>query len=190
MRARLQEIPDLGQQGLLRRERSGRCGFFALRAHEPPQKFDDEEEDGERDNEKVEHFPEEQPIRDLLAVQHKLPCEIALLARHEDADERHEHMLDQRINQLPESRANDHPTARSMTLPLNAKCLNSSTRDQACRVGTLDASRCTGSIRAAFLRASHAHTPCRYSKSDDLPLPLAHDTHGQHGTQEGLLLLP
>src|SRR5689334_5437549 len=38
------------------------------------------------------------------------------------------------------------PMARSMTLPLKAKFLNSSNKDHACRVGTTDAIRCTGSI--------------------------------------------
>src|SRR5256885_9831429 len=76
----LQEIPNLGQQGLLLRQwRRGRR-FFLLGFHEPSKKLDDTEEDGRRDNEKVDHLPQEQPVGDLFAMHHELPGERALLA--------------------------------------------------------------------------------------------------------------
>src|SRR5207248_7859919 len=51
----LQEIPHLGQQGLLLRQWRRVRRFFVLGFHEPSQKLDDTEEDGGRDKEKVDH---------------------------------------------------------------------------------------------------------------------------------------
>src|SRR2546426_8526747 len=46
-----------------------------------------------RDNEKVDHFPEKQPVGDFLAMDHDLPLEIALLSRQQHADEGHDDVL-------------------------------------------------------------------------------------------------
>src|SRR5262249_59162790 len=52
---------------------------------------------------------------------------------------------------LPNAAPMMTPTARSTTLPLNAKFLTSSKSDQVCRVGTTDATCLSGSLDSARL---------------------------------------
>src|SRR5437879_7329936 len=82
------------------------------RPYEPPEKLDDEEEDDHRDHQKVDHFPEEEPVRDFFAMDHRFPLEVTLLARHKHADQRHNNVLDQRVDDLAECRADDHPNGQ------------------------------------------------------------------------------
>src|SRR5205823_7692377 len=104
----LQEIPNLDQQCLILGQWRRSRRFFLFGLHKPAEKLDDEEKDSRRDKEKVDHLPEEQPVRDLFAMYHELPGEIALLAWQQHADERHEEVLDQGVDELAKGRPNDH----------------------------------------------------------------------------------
>src|SRR6185295_16397040 len=81
---------------------------FFLRAHHPAEKLDDEDEQHEGKDQKVHDLAEEQAVRHLLAVDHPLPLEVAPLAGHHHADERHDDVLHQRIDDLAERGADDH----------------------------------------------------------------------------------
>src|SRR5215471_10406470 len=105
----LQEIPDLCQQFLLLGEWRRRGSFLLSRLHEPPQKLDDEEENGQRDQEKVDHLSEKQPIRDFLPMDDSLPLEMAMLSCEQHTDQGHDEVLDQRVDDLAEGRPDDHP---------------------------------------------------------------------------------
>src|SRR2546426_537527 len=93
------------------------------RPHEPSEKLDNEEKEGHRDNQKVDHFPEEQPIRNLLAMNPRLPLLITLLARQHHTDQGHDNVLDERVDHLTERRPDDHTNGQIDDIAFERKIL-------------------------------------------------------------------
>src|SRR5919197_4391305 len=75
---------------------------------------------------------------------------------------------------LPNAAPMITPMARSTTLPLNAKVLNSAKRDQVCRVGTTDATCLSGSLDSARLNGLIIDA-LSARDSPDVPLVLQED---------------
>src|SRR6185436_4073643 len=107
-RPALQQVADLGEQLLVLRRRRGRGVLLLLLAHHPAEKLDDKDEEHQGEDQEVHDLAEEQAVGDLLAVEHPLPLEVALLAGHHHADEGHDDVFHQRIDDLAEGGADDH----------------------------------------------------------------------------------
>src|SRR5262249_35138846 len=80
---------------------------------------------------------------------------------------------------LPNAAPMITPMARSTTLPLNAKFLNSSNRDQVWRVGTTDATCLIGSLDSARLNGLIIYFLSARG-SPDAPLILKEGTTSSH----------
>src|SRR5271157_890036 len=118
LRCVLQQVADLGEQLFLLGRSRGGLGFFLLEMHDPAQKLHDEKEEGRGNDQEVDDVSEEQTVRNVLTVDPEHPVFVALVAREDNADNRHDNVIDKRFDDVAEGAADDHAHGQVDHIPL------------------------------------------------------------------------
>src|SRR5271157_3189141 len=103
----LEQVANLGEQFLVFCQRRA-LGFFLPEMHDPAQELHDEKEEGRGHDQEVDDISKEQTVLNVLTFNPEHPVFIALVAREDDADNWHDNVIDQRLDDVAEGAADDH----------------------------------------------------------------------------------
>src|SRR5262249_21618516 len=85
-----------------------RRGFLlAAHATQPAEELHREDVEDERDDQEIDDLSDEDTEWDLLAVQGDRPLRIGLVSRSDHGNQRHDYILDERVDDLGERSADD-----------------------------------------------------------------------------------